>query len=162
MPFTREQALAALRLWNPAPVFLDSYASRKLPEHLDIFFGPPEEFFIAPDTQDVYTGGRLVPILDDGNFGLITFHDAAGTLVEKDIEAPDETQATYRNWQQYLAGLMLRIGEAVDDDDRVRRIAGLVGLRFTEELFLFWQRSTHLSGEEYHQARREFVEAQKP
>lgn len=73
MAFTRDEAYEALASLNPAPIFLESYRVRSLPENLDIYFGPPEEFFIASDTQDRYTGGRLVPILDDGNFRLVTF-----------------------------------------------------------------------------------------
>jgi hypothetical protein len=40
----------------------------RLPENLDVYFGAPEEFFLAPDTLPPYTRGRLVPVLDDGNF----------------------------------------------------------------------------------------------
>jgi hypothetical protein len=68
MPFTREQAFAGLASLNPAPVFLDSYRNRHLVENVEIYFGPPEEFFIAPETQALYTRDRLVPILDDENF----------------------------------------------------------------------------------------------
>src|SRR5262245_11649442 len=104
MAFTRDQAYAALASLKPAPIFLESYRSRPLPENLDIYFGPPEEFFIAPETQDPCTGGRLVPILDDGNFGLVTFLDPdTKALVQIDVESPGEVRASFRHWQQYLA-----------------------------------------------------------
>src|SRR5262245_32575415 len=104
MAFTRKQASAAPASFNPAPVFLDSYRVNPLPENLDIYFGPPEEFFIAPDTQELYTHNRLVPILDDGNFGLVTFLDPdTRNLVQIDVESPAETRAVFRHWQQYLA-----------------------------------------------------------
>lgn len=157
MAFTREQACAALASLNPAQVFLESYRVRSLPENLDIYFGPPEEFFIAPETQGLYTHDRLVPILDDGNFGLVTFLDP-GTreLVQRDVEAPDEARATYSHWQQYLADLMLRVGEAEDDDDRVRRIAALVDFSHTDALYQYFERSQALSGEAWWEARRQF------
>ncbi len=58
---TREQAQAARASLNPAPIFLDAYRSQRLPLNLDIFVGVPEEFFLAPDTETAYTGGRLIP-----------------------------------------------------------------------------------------------------
>src|SRR5262249_54620162 len=107
---TREQAQAALAALNPAPVFLGAYRGERLPMDLDIFVGVPEEFFLAPDTETTYTGGRLIPILDDGNFGIITFYDPdARTLVQKDVESPREILARFGDWQQYLADLMIRI-----------------------------------------------------
>jgi hypothetical protein len=155
--FTREQAYDALVSLKPAQVFLDSYRVKPLPENLDIYFGPPEEFFIAPDTQELYTRNRLVPILDDGNFGLVTFLDAdAGDLVQMDVEAPDESRATFRHWQQYLADLMLRIGESVEEDERVRRIAKLIGFAHTAELFAYFARTQALSGDAWWEARRRF------
>jgi hypothetical protein len=157
MAFTREQAYAALASLNPAPVFLESYRVRPLPENLDIYFGPPEEFFIAPDTQEIYACDRLVPILDDGNFDLVTFLDpGSGELVQLDVETPDEPRAIFRHWQQYLAALMIRMAESVDDDARVRRIAGLVGFAHTDELFEYRANSDALSGDAWWEARRRF------
>jgi hypothetical protein len=155
--FTRDQAFDALASLNPAPVFLDSYRVKSLPENLDIYFGPPEEFFIAPDTQEIYTRNRLVPILDDGNFGLVTFLDPdTMELVQTDVESPDESRATFQHWQQYLADLMIRIGESVDQDERVRRMAKLVGFDHTDELFAYFARTQGLSGDAWWEARRKF------
>jgi hypothetical protein len=154
--FTREQPYAALASLNPAPVFLDSYRVRPLPKNLDIYFGPPEEFFIAPDTQELYTHNRLVPILDDGNFGLVTFLDpSTRELVQMDVESPDELRAIFRHWQQYLADLMVQVGESVDDDC-VRYIAELVGFTHTDELFEYFARTQALSGGKWWEARRRF------
>jgi hypothetical protein len=157
MGFTREQAYAALASLNPAPVFLDSYRIKRLPEDLDIYFGPPEEFFIAPDTQELYTDSRLVPILDDGNFGLVTFLDPdTRELVQMDVESPAESRAVFRHWQQYLADLMIRVGESVDDDSRVRRMAQLVGFAHSNELFDYFARMEAVSGDASWEARRLF------
>lgn len=157
MAFTREQAYASLASLNPAPIFLESYRVSSLPENLDIYFGPPEEFFFAPDTQEVYTGKRLIPILDDGNFGLVTFLDP-GTreLVQMDVESPAESRSVFWHWQQYLADLMIRVGESVDDDSQVRRMAELVGFSHTDELFDHFARTGVLSGDEWWEARRLF------
>jgi hypothetical protein len=157
MAFTREQAFVALTSLNPTPVFLDSYRVRPLPENLDVYFGPPEEFFIAPDTQELYTHNHLIPILDDGSFGLVTFLDpSTGELLQVDVESPDELRATFRHWQQYLANLMIRIGESVDEDERVRRIARTVGFAHTEELFAYFARAQALNGDACWEARRQF------
>jgi hypothetical protein len=156
--FTRAQAYDALASLNPAQMFLDSYRVKPLPENLDIYFGAPEEFFIAPDTQEVYTRNRLVPILDDGNFGIVTFLDSeTGYLVQLDVESPDESRATFRHWQQYLADLMIRIGESVDDDEQVHRMAKLVGFAHTDELFAYFARRKALSGAAWWEARRKFL-----
>ncbi len=158
MAFSREQAYQALAELKPAPVFLQSYQVQRLPENLDIYFGPPEEFFLAPDTQEPYTRGRLVPILDDGNFGIVTFCDPdERTLVQIDVETPGEVRHEFRVWQQYLADLMLIVGESVDDDDRVRRMAEIVGFRHVDELFDFYASVEDVAHDEYDAARRQFV-----
>lgn len=157
MAFTREQAYAALASLNPAQVFLESYQVKSLPENLDIYFGPPEEFFIAPDTQQLYTRNRLIPILDDGNFGLVTFLDPdTRELLQMDVESPGDSQAVFRHWQQYLAGLMIHVGESMDDDNGVRYIAELVGFAHLEELFDHFARTAELSGDAWWKARRLF------
>jgi hypothetical protein len=175
---TREQALDALSSLNPAEVFLDSYRVKRLPESLHIYFGPPEEYFIAarrmqpsigracgrqrsanaaPDTQEVYIGNRLVPILDDGNFGEVTFlNPDTRELVQVDVESPVESRTTFRHWQQYLAALMIRIGDSVEDDEQVRRMAKLVGFAHTDELFAYFARTEGLSGDAWWAARRNF------
>jgi len=163
MPFTRAQALNALRTWNPAPVFLDAYATKHLPENLDIYVGPPEEFFLAPDTQARYTKNRVIPVLDDGNFGLVIFHDPDDRiLIECDVETPDEIRHTYNNWQQYLAGLMLRIGDSVDDDHRIRRMAELVAFKHTDELLQLWRSIGDLPYADYERSCDAFVAGLPP
>jgi hypothetical protein len=38
-----------------APVFSESYRAKRLPENLSIYFGPPEEYFMAGLTpQETY------------------------------------------------------------------------------------------------------------
>jgi hypothetical protein len=155
MSFTREQAYAALSALRPAKVFLDSYKKRTLPEHLDVYFGPPEEFFIAPDTQEPYSGGQLIPILDDGNFGIVLFTSAT-ELVQIGVETPEAGRTYFRHWQQYLADLMLRVADAVEDDDRVRRMADLVGFKHTDALFEHFIRIESLTGPAWWDARSSF------
>ncbi|MCC9641601.1 hypothetical protein LOC71_04895 [Rhodopirellula sp. JC740] len=158
MPITRQHASDALARWQPAPVFLDSYRTKQLPENLDIYFGPPEEFFLSPDTQILYTADRIVPILDNGNFDLVLFDDPdANQLIYLALEDPDEV-TRFRNWQQYLAHLMLDIGESCDDDDRIRRIADLVQFRHINELFVLWERVGDLPYDQHEQECRAFVE----
>jgi hypothetical protein len=157
MAFTREQAFAALASLNPAQVFLNSYNVKPLAENLDIYFGPPEEFFIAPETQELYTHNRLVPILDDGNFGLVLLlNPETRELVQMDVESPPEVRAVFQHWQQYLAELMIGIGESVDDDGRVRRIADLIGFAHTDQLFDYFARSQAISGDAWWEERRQF------
>jgi len=158
MAFTREQAYAALASLNPAQVFLDSYRIRRLPENLDIYFRPPEEFFLAGDSQEPYTrNSRFVPILDDGNFGVVTFlNPETRELVQIDVEAPGETRATFRHWQQYLADLMIQVGEVVEEDESVRRIGRLIGFDHTDALFAYYARTEGLSGDAWWEERRQF------
>ena len=157
MPFSREQAYDALVRWQPAPIFLESYRSNRLPENLDIFCGPPEEFFLSPESQTIYTHERIIPILDNGNFDLVVFDDpAADQLMQIPIEDPTDI-TRFLNWQQYLAHLMLRVGESVDDDHRIRRIADLIHFRYVDRLFDLWERVGHSPYDEYMQSCRSFV-----
>jgi hypothetical protein len=156
MAFTREQAYRTLAELKPAPIFLQSYEVKQLPENLDIYFGPPEEFFIAPDTQKLYTQGRLVPILDDGNFGLVTFCDpAARALVQMDVESPDD-KTVFRHCQQYLAELMIRIVESTDSDDQLSRIAEIIRFSHMDAFLEYLDRSEELTGDAWWEAKRQF------
>jgi hypothetical protein len=157
MRFTRDQAHQALASLNPARVFLDSYQSETLPEELNLYFGPPEEFFDDAESQEPYTGGKLIPILDDGNFGIVTFLDPASrTLTQIDVEAPDEPRTTFRHWQQYLADLMVQIGESVEDDDQLERIAVLIGFTHLDELLEYFDRTESITGDAWWEERRKF------
>jgi hypothetical protein len=157
MACTRDQAYQALASLDPTPIFLESYRVRKLPENLEIHFGPPEEFFIAPDSQEIYTRARLIPILDDGNFGEVLFLDpVAGVLLIIDVESPHEIRTTFRHWQQYLAHLMIQVAESEESDSRIRRIADLVGFAHTRELFEYFDRMQNLSDDAWWEARRQF------
>lgn len=116
MAFTREDAYRTLAALHPAPVFLQAYRATRLPEMLELYFRPPEEFFLAPDSQARYTEGGWVPILDDGSFGLITFCDPRTlALQQMYVESPAEVQASSPNWNAYLADLMERVMESDDD-----------------------------------------------
>jgi hypothetical protein len=154
MAFTREHAYETLASLRPARIFLDSYRKRELPEFLDTHFGPPEEFFIAPDTQAAYEKDQLVPLLDDGNFGLVLFLDSRDrSLVQIYIESPHANRTFFRHWQQYLADLMVRIAEGEENDDRVRRIAALVGFQYVDSLFDYFARARELTGNAIRDAR---------
>jgi hypothetical protein len=160
---TRKQAFEALKALNPAPVFLQSYQDERLPENLDIFFRPPEELFLAPETQTAYTQGRLIPILDDGNFGIVTFYDpSTGSLIQKDVESPAEIRAQFHNWQQYLAHLVVRIAETVDDETRVERMATLLQFKYCNEVFAFLDEVATEPYERYHSKRQKFISDLKP
>jgi|SRR5579883_2771888 len=153
----RDRAFAALASLHPAPVFLDAYRLQQLPENLDIYVGCPEEFFLAPESLAAYDEGRLVPLLDDGNFGKVTFLDTAGGLVQKLIEQPNEPVARFTNWQQYLARLMIDVAESTDDDERVRRIADLVGFRHFDELIRFLDPPPQSPPQDYYDRRTRFI-----
>lgn len=160
MAFPRERAFAALASLKPAQVFLDSYRFRLLPENLDIYFGPPEEFFLTESSSEAYTRGGLIPILDNGNFDTVTFLDpATGELAQIDVETPGESRDRFVHWQQYLANLMIVIGESIADDERLRRIAVLIGFDYTDALFDFYTRIQHFDGERYWESRRQFLHA---
>ncbi len=160
MGFTREQAYQTVKEMRVAPVFAQSDEVKCLPENLDIFFGPPEEFFIASDSQEPYTGGRMVPILDDGNFGIVTFYDPrTGELAQYDIESSDEVHATFRCWQQYLAALLFRVVESIGDGERIRRIAALVRFHYVEDLFAVCHRAAGMSYQQFREERQRFIQS---
>ncbi|MCH7725617.1 MAG: hypothetical protein IH991_03925 [Planctomycetes bacterium] len=135
---TREESLATLESLGVAAVFTDSYRTKELPARLNIFFGPPEEFFLAPETQVVYTHGHLVPLLDDGNFGLVIFYDPESTnIIQMDVEVPDDSRCTFTSWQQYLAHLFIGIAESSDDDVELAQIADIIGFQHMQRTLEF-------------------------
>src|SRR5205823_1760609 len=104
-----------------------------------------------------YTRGHLIPILDDGNFGVVTFLDPdTRALIQIHVESPDECATTFQHWQQYLAQVMIRIAEVAEDDERVRRIAALIQFSHTKQLFEYLDRAQQLDGDAWWEARRLF------
>jgi len=155
---TRDEALAALLSLDPAPVFGESYRQKQLPENLDIHFGPPEEFFLASDTQSPYTDGGLIPILDDGNFGIVTFLEPkTRTIVQKDVESAFEEYPRFQNWQQYLGSLVINMAESIDDDERLERMADLVGFKYLEETLSLLDSLGNAPWEETQRAKAGFL-----
>jgi hypothetical protein len=160
---TREHAFEILASLKPSPVFLEAYRTPRLPEDLDIYFGCPEEFFLAPETLPAYTEGRLVPILDDGSFDTVTFYDSAsGGLVQKSVESPREIVATFANWPQYIVHLMIRIAESVDDDDQLRRMGDLIGFRHFDQLMEFFAVGRNETFEEFQRRKLQFIQSLAP
>jgi hypothetical protein len=158
MTFTREQAYQALASLNPALIFLHSYQIKRLPDDLDLFFGPPEEFFTSPDSQELYTEGRLIPLLDDGQFLRVLLLDSdTRHLVQVSIESPEEIRTIFTSWSQYLADLMIRLGESIDDDEKLRRIAALVQFPHFDALVTFLDEVAPLSYADYESAKKQFV-----
>jgi hypothetical protein len=163
MPFTRDQAYQALASLNPAPVFLQAYRSEELPEGAELYFGPPEEYFDAVDAtaskakSSPSAHERRIPILDDGNFGMVTFLDLdTRELVQIDMDAPDEPSMVFKHWQQYLADVLLQVADA-EDDDRVRRIAELIGFQHTDKLLLFLEDAESMDSDTWWDARTRFT-----
>ncbi|MBL9091142.1 MAG: LYR motif-containing protein [Planctomycetaceae bacterium] len=158
MKFSRNDAFDCLVALDVATVFLDSYRGKKLPENLDSYFGPPEEFFVAADTQEPYTDGELIPILDDGNFSVVTFCDPLQQhFVQYFVESPKSPINKFLSWQQYLADLLIHVGESMEDDERVRRVASIVGFQNSDLLFKFFAAAEDGSYDEYMRLRDEFV-----
>ncbi len=162
--FTREEALAILTRWEPAEAFLDAYSRSTadsilhLPEHLEIYVGVPEEFFIAPETQADYVESGCAPILDNGNFDVVTFSDPdARFMMQMSPEHPGEIWARFECWQQYLAHVVLRVLETEDDDQQVRRIADLVRFRHLESLLAHRDAGPRLSGPDFELAETRFI-----
>lgn len=156
MKVTREQARDCLKSLKVAPIFEQSYESRRLPKELDIFFGPPEEFFLAPDTQRSYTDVVQIPILDDGNFDRVLFYDQqTRTFVEKSIEEPDYA-CPFANWQQYLASLMIRIAEGTDAEDlELAEIADLIAFKYLDQTLAFID--SLLEDDNYGEKQNQFI-----
>jgi hypothetical protein len=158
MTFTRDQAYQALVSLKPASIFLDSYRIKRLPEDLDIFLGPPEEFFIAPDSQELYTEGRLIPLLDDGQFMRVLLLDPdTQNLIQVSIESPEEVRTIFTSWPQFLADLMIRLGESIDDDEKLRRIAACVQFPHFDALVTFLDEVAPLSYADYESAKKQFI-----
>jgi hypothetical protein len=80
----------------------------------------------------------------------------ADALVLIDIESPGQVRSTFRHWQQYLAHLMIQVAESEESDDRIRRIAELIGFAHTRELFEYFDRMQNLSDDAWWEARRQF------
>lgn len=135
---SRVESLATLESLGVADIFAHSYRSKKLPFSLDIYFGPPEEFFIASDTQETYTEGRLVPLLDDGNFGSVIFFDPeTGAFLKKYVESLGEPPIVFTSWQQYLADLVIRIAESGVDDAELEQIATAIDFLHLDRTLAF-------------------------
>ncbi len=138
---TREEALAALKSLQVADVFLQACQEKSLPYDLNFHFGAPEEFFLAPDSQDYYTKGRLIPLLDDGNFDAVTFLDPDSRhLIQMYVEAPEESPKVFTSWQQYQADLFIDLAEARiadGEEEQLAPIADVIGFQHMDKTVQF-------------------------
>jgi hypothetical protein len=125
---TRDKALQALQALKPARAFLELYEHQGLAATIWPHVGVPDEFFLAPETQEDYCEGGLIPILDDGAFGTVVFYDpGSGGLVLKLVEDPNEVVARFERWEQYLAYVFFQMAEVVDDDSQLARLGAVMG-----------------------------------
>lgn len=162
MAVTREQALETLESLGVAAIFIHAYLDNELPDHMELYFRPPDEFFLAPDTQEEYTQGRLIPLLDNGSFNLVLFYDPESkTFVRKYVEDPDDpnTQTHYANWNQYLADLMIDIVEGAeeDDDGELEKIAKRIEFERLYDVIAFVDSLSSVPYEEHDERRSGFI-----
>ena len=138
MPVTREQCYTALASLHPAPIFLQCYQQETLPDMMELYFRPPEVFFITPEIQVQYTNDVLIPNLDEGSFDTaILLHPHTGALYRYSIELPQQPLHTFPSWRQYLADLMLRIAELAEDDAEIVHLGNIIGFTDFDALFAF-------------------------
>ena len=138
MPVTRAQCYAALASLQPAPIFLQCYQQEALPEMMELYFRPPEVFFITPEIQAQYTHNVLIPILDEDSFDTaILLHPVTGVLYRYSIEWPQQALCVFAHWGQYLADLMLRIAELAEDDAEIVHLGNIIGFTDFDALFAF-------------------------
>lgn len=154
---TKSEARTCLRQSGFPSIFDALYeSSSSVPFNLDIYCGCPEEFFITPAKQVPYTGGRLVPILDDGNFDSVTFVDPdTNAFVIKSIEEPNTERERFESLQQVVATILIRMGEADVDDDALRAAAGEMQFPKIDALIEFLNSAD--AHEDYHANRSAFL-----
>ena len=100
----------------------------------------------------------MIPILDDGNFGIVTFLDPeTRTIVQKDVERPFEEYARFEKWQQYLGSLVINMAESIDDDERLRLMSDLIGYKYFEETLTLLDSLGNAPYEEYQRAKAGFL-----
>jgi hypothetical protein len=157
---TRDQAMETLLSLGVGAIFIQSYLDKDLPDGLEMYFRPPEEFFLAPDTQEPYTHGRLIPLLDNGSFSLVLFYDPdSKSFVRKYIEDPDDAgmQSHYKNWQQYLVDLMIDMVEAEEDDERLKKMAERIEFSRLDEVIDFVESMQAVDYEEKNEQTLKFI-----
>jgi hypothetical protein len=96
----------------------------------------PNEFRNATlDEWKPLTEGRLIPIVDDGNFyNICLFDPQRRKFVMKFVEEPEQTVREFDSWQQYLAYALLEIAESGPGEDELAQLAEVMGFRYTPEL----------------------------
>ena len=104
------------------------------------------------------TEGRLIPIVDDGNFYDICLYDPQQRkFVVKFIEEPDKPVREFDSWQQYLAYKLLEIAESGPSEGELIAIAEAVGFNYTAELLSLLREMEALSDREIDQRTERFI-----
>jgi hypothetical protein len=156
------ESLDTIRTLGLAPVFEDLYFGREVPANLQIYMRYPTEFRnTTPDKWNPLTeGGRLVPIVDDGNFYNICLFDALRRkFVVKSVEEPERMVREFDSWQQYLAYTLLEIGDSGASENELIQVAETVEFRHTAELLSFLREMETLSDREIDQRAAQFIQA---
>ena len=93
-----------------------------------------------------------------GTLASVTFLDPkTRTIVQKDVESPFEEYARFQNWQQYLGSLVINMAESIDDDERLERMADLVGFKYLEETLSLLDSLGNAPHEETQRAKAGFL-----
>jgi hypothetical protein len=156
------ESLDTIRTLGLAPVFEDLYFGREVPGNLQIYMRYPTEFRNATldEWSPLTEGGRLVPIVDDGNFYNICLFDSwRRKFVVKSVEEPKLTVREFDSWQQYLAYTLLEIGDSGASENELIQVAEIVGFRYTAELLSFLGEMETLSDSEIDERAVQFIRA---
>ena len=154
------ESLDTIRALGLAPVFEDLYFAREVPANLGIYMCYPRQFRNATlDEWKPLTEGRLVPIVDDGNFyNICLFDPRRRKFVIKFVEEPEETVREFDSWQQFLAYALLQIAESGPGEDELIRLADVMGFHYTPGLLLLLREMESLSDGDIDQRAEQFIQ----
>ena len=153
------ESLNTIRSLGLAPIFEDLYFGREVPANLRVYMSYPSQFRSASlSTWLPLTEGRLIPIVDDGNFYDICLYDPQQRkFVVKFIEEPDRTVREFDSWQQYLAYKLLEIAESGPTEGELIEVAEAVGFNHAPELLSLLREMAALSDREIEQRAERFI-----
>jgi len=153
------ESLNTIRSLGLAPIFEDLYFGREVPANLRVYMSYPSQFRSGSlNTWLPLTEGRLIPIVDDGNFyNVCLYEPQQRKFVVKFIEEPDKTAREFDSWQQYLAYKLLEIADSGPSEAELTEVAEAVGFNYTPELLLLLREMEALSDQEIDERTERFI-----
>jgi len=159
---TKQEALEYIVGLNLPEFVKNLYLQPQDISDISIFIGCPTEYFLlSTDQQRIYSKDLLIPIVDNGNFDSVVFHDPkANYFIELSAEDPFNPKGKFKNFNQVIFNVFCRVCESYESINEIKDLCvDLEILDSFKKWYDFVKELNKLSYSDYNLRKREIIES---